>query len=65
MEKNKLITGVKYLRRRKTEYGGHPAEADSFLKCIQITPAGAVFFCGDRLEKLTNEEIVKEIIKEV
>lgn len=65
MDKKKLIVGHKYLRRRKTVYGGKPAEAESWLECVQITPAGAVFFCGERLEKLTDKQIKEEIIREV
>lgn len=65
MDKKKLIIGQKYLRRRKTVYGGKPAETESWLECVQITPAGAVFFCGERLEKLTDKQIKEEIIREV
>ncbi len=64
MDKKKLIVGQKYLRRRKTTYGNRPAEAESYLECVQITPAGAVFFCGERLEKLTDKQIQEEIIRE-
>lgn len=64
MDKKKLIVGHKYLRRRAATYGGHTAEAESWLECVQITPAGAVFFGAAGLEKLTNEQIRKEIIRE-
>ena len=64
VDKKKLIVGQKYLRRRKTTYGNHSAEAESYLECVQITPAGAVFFCGERLEKLTDKQIQEEIIRE-
>lgn len=64
MDKKRLIIGHKYLRRRKTIYGGKPAEAESWLECVQITPAGAVFFGAAGLEKLTDEEIKNEIIRE-
>ncbi len=65
MEKKKLIVGQKYLRRRKTTYGNRPAEAESYLECVQITPAGAVFFGAAGLEKITNKQIQEEIIREV
>lgn len=65
MDKKKLIVGHKYLRRRKTTYGNRQAEAESYLECVQVTPAGAVFFCGERLEKLTDKQIQEEIIREV
>ena len=65
MEKKKLIVGQKYLRRRKTTYDNRPAEAESYLECVQITPAGAVFFGAAGLEKITNKQIQEEIIREV
>ena len=64
MDKKRLIIGHKYLRRRKTIYGGKPAEAESWLECVQITPAGAVFFGASGLEKLTDKQIKEEIIQE-
>lgn len=64
MNKKKLIVGQKYLRRRKTTYGNRPAEAESYLECVQITPVGAVFFGAAGLEKLTDKQIKEEIIKE-
>lgn len=57
MEKNKLITDCKYIRRRTVE----GKKTESIIQCIQITPAGAVFFCGENLVKLTNEEIQEEL----
>ena len=47
-----------------TACGGKPAEAESWLECVQITPAGAVFFGAAGLEKLTDKEIKEEIIQE-
>lgn len=64
MDKKKLIEGKKYLRRRKTTYGNRQAEAESYLECVQITPAGAVFFGAAGLEKLTDKQIKEEIIRE-
>ena len=64
MDKKRLIIGHKYLRRRKTIYGGKPAEAESWLECVQITPAGAVFFGAGGLEKLTDKQIKEEITRE-
>ena len=61
MDKKKLIPGKKYLRKRKTIYAGKEVEAESWIKCIQATPAGAVFWSGDNLLKLTDEEIKKEV----
>lgn len=64
MDKKKLIVGQKYLRRRKTTYGNRQAEAESYLECVQITPAGAVFFGAAGLEKITDKQIKEEIIRE-
>lgn len=57
MEKNKLITDCKYIRRRTVE----GKETESIMQCIQITPAGGIFFCGGNLVKLTNREIQEEL----
>lgn len=64
MDKNKLTVGHKYLRRRNTTYGGREVEAESWLECVQVTPAGAVFIGEAGLEKLADEQIRKEIIRE-
>ena len=64
MDKKKLIVGHKYLRRRNTTYGGHTAEAESWLGCVQITTAGAVFWGENGLERLTDKQISEEIIRE-
>ncbi|WP_317347405.1 hypothetical protein [Blautia argi] len=64
MDKKKLIPGHKYLRKRKTIYAGKEVEAESWLECIQITSAGAVFFGAAGLEKLTDKQIRDEIIRE-
>lgn len=61
MDKNKLTPGKKYLRKRKTTYAGKEVEAESWIECMQVTPAGAVFFQSGNLLKLTNDEIEKEI----
>lgn len=61
MDKKKLILGQKYLRKRKTTYAGKEVEAESWIECIQVTPAGAVFWSSDDLLKLTDEQIEKEV----
>lgn len=61
MRKEKLIPGKKYLRKRKTTYAGKEVEAKSWIECMQVTPAGAVFFQSGNLLKLTNEQIEKEV----
>lgn len=59
MKKSNLIPKQKYIRRRTVE----KKKTESIMECIQITPAGGVFFCGGNLEKLTNEEIEEELRK--
>lgn len=64
MDKKKLIVGHKYLRRRAATNGGRKVEAESWLECVQITPAGAVFWGAEGLERLTDGQIAEEIIRE-
>ncbi len=57
MKKSNLIPKQKYIRRRTVE----GKKTESIMECIQITPAGGIFFCGGNLEKLTNKEIEEEL----
>lgn len=57
MKKSNLIPKQKYIRRRTVE----KKKTESIMECIQITPAGGIFFCGGNLEKLTNKEIEEEL----
>lgn len=59
MEKNNLIPKQKYIRRRTVE----GKKTESIMHCIQTTPAGAVFFQGGNLVKLTNKEIQEELLE--
>lgn len=65
MKKEKLIQGKTYLRRHKTtvhgRYGSREAEAEGYIECMQVTPAGAVFYQSGNLLKLKDEEIEKEV----
>lgn len=65
MKKEKLIQGKTYLRRHKTtvhgRYGRREAEAEGYIECMQVTPAGAVFYQSGNLLKLKDEEIEKEV----
>lgn len=61
MKKEKLIPGKKYLRKRKATYAGKEVEAESWIECMQVTPAGAVFYQSGNLLKLTDEEIEREV----
>lgn len=57
MKKTNLIPKQKYIRRRTVD----GKKTESIMECIQITPAGAVFFQGGNLLKLTDEEIEREV----
>ncbi len=65
MKKGNLIPGKTYLRRYKTtvhgRYGNKEAEAEGYIECMQVTPAGAIFFQSGNVLKLTDEEIEKEV----
>ena len=65
MKKEDLIQGKTYLRRHKTtvhgRYGNKEAEAEGYIECMQVTPAGAVFYQSGNLLKLTDEEIEREV----
>lgn len=65
MDKKDLITGKTYLRKHsKTlhgRFGEKEAKAESYIECMQITPAGAVFFQSGNLLKLTDTEIEMEV----
>lgn len=65
MKKESLIPGKTYLRKHsKTlhgRYGEKEAKAEGHIECMQVTPAGAVFFQSGNLLKLTDEEIKKEV----
>ena len=63
MDKEKLVVGKTYLRRRKVVYAGKGTQAESWIKCIQITPAGAMFWGGDNIIKLEDEQIRKEVLE--
>ena len=59
MKKSNLIPKTEIICRRIVE----GKKTESIMECIQITPAGGIFFCGGNLEKLTNKEIEEELHK--
>lgn len=65
MKKEDLIQGKTYLRRHKTtvrgRYGSREAEAEGYIECMQVTPAGTIFFQSGNVLKMTDEEIEKEV----
>ena len=65
MKKENLIPGKTYLRKHKatmhSRYGSKEAETEGCIKCMQVTPAGAVFYQSGTVLKLKDEEIEKEL----
>ena len=65
MDKKDLIPGKTYLRKHKVavhgRYGNKEAEAEGYIECMQVTPAGAVSYQSGNLLKLTDEEIEREV----
>jgi hypothetical protein len=65
MDKKDLIPGKTYLRKHKStmhsRYGNKEAEAEGYIECMQVTPAGAVFYQSGNLLKLKDEEIEREV----
>lgn len=65
MDKKDLIPGKTYLRKHsKTlhgKFGTKEVKAEGYIECMQVTPAGAVFFQSGNLLKLTDEEIEREV----
>ena len=64
MKKADLISGRKYLHRRRTEIGGIPRVAERWLRCERITETGAVFSRDFEPEiELTEKEIEEELME--
>lgn len=40
---------------------GKTIEGEGYIECMQVTPAGAVFYQSGNLLKLKDEEIEKEV----
>ena len=47
-----------------SRYGSKEVEAEGYIECMQVTPAGAVFYQSGNLLKLTDEEIEREVREE-
>ena len=64
MKKADLISGRKYLHRRRTEIGGIPRVAERWLRCERITETGAVFSRDFETEiELSVEQIEQELME--
>ncbi len=65
MKKEDLIPGKTYLRKHKATvysiYGSKRTEVEGHIKCMQVTPAGAVFYQSGNVLKLKDEEIEREV----
>ena len=64
-EERELNPRKTYLRKHSKlmhgRYGEKEAKAEGYIECMQVTPAGAVFFQSGNLLKLTDEEIEREV----
>lgn len=61
MEKNKLVPGRKYLHRRKIVIAGRAMEAERWIRCLEVTGAGALFRHEYEIFELTDQEIKEEL----
>ena len=65
MNKSDLIPGRKYLHRETHTIDNKTIKAQRWLKCEEITEAGAVFSrCFEGKIPLSNQEIEEELIEE-
>lgn len=62
MDKSKLIPGRKYLHRRKVVIAGRTMEAERWIRCLEVTGAGASFRHEYEIFELTDQEIREQII---
>lgn len=61
MEKNRLISGKKYLHHRKISICGRQLEAERWIQCLEITGAGATFRHEYEVFELTDQKIKQEL----
>ena len=65
MNKSNLIPGRKYLRIRHTIIAGIPRTAESWIRCVEITPKGAMFSRDFEPDiELTDKQIAEELQSE-
>ena len=63
VRKDKLMSGKKYLHKRKTIISGVPREAERWIRCEEIISEGAVFSRDFEPEIfLDNRQIREEIV---
>lgn len=63
MDKSNLVPGQKYLHHRKIVINGRQLEAERWIRCLEITGAGAFFRHEYEVFELTDQEIKKELIE--
>ena len=61
MDKRKLNPGRKYLHHRKVIIDGRIMEAERWIRCLEVTGAGASFRHEYEIFKLTDQEIKEEL----
>lgn len=63
MDKKKLIHGRKYLHHRKVIIDGRIMKAERWIRCLEVTGAGASFRHEYEIFELTDKEIREELIE--
>ncbi len=61
MDKRKLTPGRKYLHHRKIVINGRQLEAERWIRCLEVTGAGAVFRHEYEIFELTDQKIKEEL----
>lgn len=64
MRKDKLMSGKKYLHKRKTIISGVLREAERWIRCEEIMPDGAVFSRDFEPEIFLNNRQIREELYE-
>ena len=63
MDKGKLAEGKTYLHHRKVNIGDRELEGERWVRCVEVTKAGALFQHEFEVFELNNEKIQEEIIR--
>ena len=61
MDKRKLTPGRQYLHHRKIIIDGLQLEAERWIRCLEVTGAGALFRHEYEIFELTDQEIKEEL----
>ena len=64
VRKDKLMSGKKYLHKRKTIISGVLREAERWIRCEEIMPDGAVFSRDFEMEIYLSDQQIREELYE-